>query len=507
VNQLPENPFLVHSRFESLRSMEFDVLEEMKAPEWDKAFRLIFRETPHIVQSRWNAVFTLEKAPVSVQELIALYKKDPTFTKLDLYWIASRFFGTKVRSMTALEADTRQEEVRKLEELVYEPERVSPADFICGQAKDPQSIVLISEGSFGEIRGICVAVPLHLCKEVPLVTNDPEAVPGSKVLYSYDLTIHPKHQGQGLGLRLKVEQYIKAINIGALKIKSRNRYPEAFAMDSLNHKLSAVTLRKNPKDYGGKATALYQGLCLPQKEMKPFLIRETEQGSLLNKMTLSNFVTRSFIYNTIILREYLPESLRHLYYASGRAECIEKSMRLLRYFRPQAKVFLSVEGDSFSFTTACGGSLGGHPDRLRYFDWPLVKSPEELDELLKTEVTPDSVFGFFVEPKRIDGTMKSAAELRKYREVTRRHGIPLVSNESNSWGYRYSQQSFFAAYSDDLPDIAVFFAGGQLGVVAASKEYFLDKNLMMISTWDGDDYSLSLLKERLFEASGRAENA
>lgn len=507
IDELPENPFQIHSRFEALRSMEFDVMEEMSELEWDKAFKLLFREAPQLLHSSWNQVFNIKSPPKSVKDLISLYKKDPKFTKLDLFWIASRFFGTKIRIMTASEADSREVEVRALEELVYEPERISPADFICAQAKNPDSIVLISEGTFGEIRGLCVSVPLHLCTDVPMIAQDPDAVPGSKVLYSYDLTIHPKHQGLGLGLRLKVEQYIEAERIGAKKIKSRNRYPEAYAMDALNHKLGAVTLLKNLNDYGGKATALYQSLNLPSKDSKLFLIKESEHGSLLNKMTLSNFVTPSFIYNSLILKEFLPPSMRHLYYSSGRAECIEKSMRLLRHFRPKAKVFLSVEGDSFSFTTACAGSLGGKSDKLRYFDWPLVKSPEELDKLLSETLDPESVFGFYIEPTRLDKTSKSVEELKKYRAITKKHKIPMVSNESNSWGYRYSKNSFFACDEEALADLLVFFGGGQLGVVAASKEFFLDKSLMMISTWDGDDYSLALLKEKLFEASEKNENA
>jgi 4-aminobutyrate aminotransferase-like enzyme len=507
IDELPENPFLIRSKFDPLRPMEFDVFEEMKESEWDRCFKILFREVPQLLHSPWNQKFTLRDSPKSLKDLLALYKTHPEFTKLDLYWTASRFFGTKVRPMNPKEADSRESEVRALEELVYEAERVSPADFICAQSKNPESIVLLSEGHFGEIRGLSVAVPLHLCKEVAMVAQDPDAVPGSKVLYSYDLTIHPKHQGMGLGLRLKVEQYIEAVRIGAKKIKSRNRYPEAYAMDSLNHKLGAVTLAKNLNDYGGKATALYQSLNIPAPNTQTFSVKETEHGSMLNKMTLSNFVTPSFVYNTQILREFLPQELRHLYYASGRAECIEKSMRLLRYFRPKAKTFLSVEGDGFSYTTACGGSLGGKDQRLRFFDWPLVKSPEDLDRLLSSETDPESVFGFYVEPRRLNGELKSIEELVRYREVTRKHKIPLVSHESNSWGYRYSPKSFFACEGAALADVVVFFGGGQLGIVAASKAYFLDKNLMMISTWDGDDYSLSLFKHRLFEVAEKNENA
>ncbi len=505
-DEISENPALIRGKFENF-PRRLEEIHRLNKNQWDKVFKKLILEIPQLLHSNWNSRFTIDQPPQSLDELWALHRRDPQFSLLDFFWISARFFGTHIRRMQSSEADSREAEVRALEELVYEAERVSPADFICAQAKNPESIVLISEGSGGEVRGLCVAVPLHLCKDVPLVATDKDATPDSGVLYSYDLTIHPGHQGLGLGLRLKIEQYIAAHQMGVRKIKSRNRYPEAFAMDALNHKLGAVTLQKNLNDYGGKATALYQSLNLPPPDASLFSVKETALGSLLNKMTLSNFVSRSFIFNTKILAEFLPKELRHIYYASGRSEAIEKSMRLVRHFRPEAKTFLSVEGDSFAYTTACGGSLGGDPKRNRYFDWPLVKSPEELDQLLSHSLDPKKVFAFYLEPMRLDQSRKSLAELKSYKTVCNRFSIPLVFNESNSWGWRYNSETFLAGCGEVLPDISVFFAGGQLGVVAAQKTYFLDKALMMISTWDGDDYSLNLVKEKIFETKESLEHA
>src|SRR5690606_8107436 len=102
---------------------------------------------------------------------------------------------------------------------------------------------------------------------------------------------------------------------------------------------------------------------------------------------------------------------------------------------------------------------------------------------------------------------KNPELLQAYKAVCRKRGIPLVFHESHSWGWRYDPKGFLAGSGELCPDISVFFAGGQLGVVAARKEFFLDKQLMMISTWDGDDYSLALLKETLFERKASLENA
>ncbi len=45
--------------------------------------------------------------------------------------------------------------------------------------------------------------------------------------------------------------------------------------------------------------------------------------------------------------------------------------------------------------------------------------------------------------------------------------------------------------------MAMLFTGGQMGICFLSKEYFLSAPLMMISTWDGDQFALSQYKKAM----------
>ena len=44
---------------------------------------------------------------------------------------------------------------------------------------------------------------------------------------------------------------------------------------------------------------------------------------------------------------------------------------------------------------------------------------------------------------------------------------------------------------DKAPDAMMAYLGGQISIVNISKTYFIDKPLMLISTWDGDEHSLA----------------
>ena len=55
------------------------------------------------------------------------------------------------------------------------------------------------------------------------------------------------------------------------------------------------------------------------------------------------------------------------------------------------------------------------------------------------------------------------------------------------------------------PDILYFGAGPQVAVVACKENFFVDKPLTMISTWDGDEHGLCLFQDHMFESVGASE--
>ena len=58
--------------------------------------------------------------------------------------------------------------------------------------------------------------------------------------------------------------------------------------------------------------------------------------------------------------------------------------------------------------------------------------------------------------------------------------------------FRYSRDHYFISSDPELrPDIGMSFLGAQAGMVFTKSELFLDKPLMLISTWDGDEFSFA----------------
>jgi hypothetical protein len=55
--------------------------------------------------------------------------------------------------------------------------------------------------------------------------------------------------------------------------------------------------------------------------------------------------------------------------------------------------------------------------------------------------------------------------------------------------YRYSEKEYMASCFTELtPDAGMIYFSGQAGMTYTSSKYFLEQPLMMISTWDGDEF-------------------
>jgi 4-aminobutyrate aminotransferase-like enzyme len=477
--------------------LELEGLKQITDDRWDRLFYKMARFHPQLMQSEWNLRLPLVKEDVSVDQLWQMYQGDPRFTRLDLIWACARFRGTRLHRVNADEIRVHAAEIDALELQVYEAARVTPASEFLEYARHPECIVQIALDDAGKCIGICGSAPLSLFKEAAAtVAADPHR-DDKGFLYSFDLTLSPKYQGRGLGIRFKCEQFIAAWAQGTRYVRSQNRDPDARVMARLNFRLGAATIARNTKAYGGSGTALYQSSRLPQAGDERFLFSEECVGSLKNKMTLSNFVSAFYIRNTRILSQFLPQAFRHLYFASGRAEAADKSLRLLRHFRPQAKAALSFEGDYFGQTTAVSRSLGG-PWPSRYFDWPLLRDLKHLEKLLKDQ-DPAQFLGLYIEPvSERSGQRRDEGFLRETIDLCKSVHLPVVFGETASAFGGYEPTRFLAASETLQPDLLLFYPGEQLGVLAATQPYFLDKPLQLISTWDGDEFSLTRLKERLF---------
>jgi 4-aminobutyrate aminotransferase-like enzyme len=474
---------------------------QIPAAQYQEIFHTFVSECPQILHARSSLEWDLGRlSKTSPEELWNHYAATPDFTLMDLLWTGARAFGNRIARLSRPQVGEIRPKIKVLEETLYEPARQDDPEMFYRVSEDPNCIFLASFGPKGELAGICAAAPMRHFANVALVSADPH-FKDPHALYGIDLSVHPDFQGHGLGIRFKCEQYLEALRQGATLIRSRNRFPEASGMIHINRKLSSVVVSENTHDYEGDGISLYQSIEL-RKPARPAPMLYS--GGVRNKGSLANFVSPGYVNNLLFLKDFLPKPLRHLYLSSGRAESTDKALKLLRSKRPKAKIALSFQGDYFGHTTACARSLGGTGGDA-FFDWPQIPLSEGVPGVEKAlaKLDPETVFGFFVEPiAEHTGVRKEPAFLKSLIAACKTKGIPVLFHETASAFYKYDPSRFTAAGEELEADSAFLYAGAQLGLVLTRDTLFLEQALAMISTWDGDEHSLNLLRERLLR-SGR----
>ena len=448
---------------------------------WDKTFQKLVMNFPQSLVQLGNSPFEPCEKPKSFETFLNHYKTTPLFTKFDLLLESSRFLGTQVVKVGREEIKSYASCIDELQVNTYEKERQTLSPEFIKDAENPKTIILLALESDKKLLGICAAAPASLFKSVHRLGDDGFCESDDN-LYSFDLTIAKAAQGKGIGFKLKAEQLIAGFAQNSKQIKSRNRYPESKSMSRLNFRLGHAAILKESGQYGVNATALYQSFSFTNPTDDTLRIGDSRQASLKNKITLSNFVTHDYCKNFEIISELYPKKLQHFYLSSGRAETSDKMIRLLRNKRPKAIEALSVKGSFFGETTAVARSLGG-PWPHKYFAWPTLEKAKELEQYFETH-SPELVLGIFASFKK-NSTPEHFEALNAFSKVCKDKNIPLITA------------------SETLPhesidcDAHLTFGKGQLGVIAVTKELFFDKPLQMISTWEGDEWSLSQFKNQL----------
>lgn len=480
----------------------------IKNESWNEWFKDLVKYLPVLLALPINKDFPATSlAKLKPADLWKRYETDEHFSLLDLMWISSRAFGTRIERWSSEEIIKSSQAVDVLQAALYEEARRDDAEDFAKWNNHSGGIFLAAIANNGELLGVSCAGKLKNFSDVALVSSDP-ARTNENAYYSADVSVHPKAQGQGLGLRLKVEQLLAIREQGGNLIRSRNRFPEATTMSRLNKMLSSAHIKTNPNDYDGKAMAHYQSITLSKSDPR-FAVLSPLSGGVRNKTSLANFISCAYASSIFAIREILPKELQHLYLASGKAEAIDKAFKLLRFKKASGTFALSIAGDSFGATTAVSRTLGG-TDAKPFFDWPHIQYDEKasVEENLKkadqalSGVSLEQCLGVFLEPIRRTSKVKKPKEYLKGL-ITKAHekGLPVIFHETESQFFQYDSKQLFAAHEDCMPDILVFYPLGQLGVVGTKAEYFLEKPLMMISTWDGDEFSLNLFREKIYASS------
>ncbi len=79
--------------------------------------------------------------------------------------------------------------------------------------------------------------------------------------------------------------------------------------------------------------------------------------------------------------------------------------------------------------------------------------------------------------------------LLQLAKICRGSSTPLISNDTAGQFRRFNKNHFLPSEAFQ-PDGGFVFTGGHMGICFLNPEIFVEKPLAMISTWDGDEYSL-----------------
>jgi len=426
----------------------------------------------------------------------------------------------KVELITEKNISKLEANIVKLQKEVYEPARQTDLSLFQTSAKNPKSICLAiidkkpEQKNGQEIAAMTFAAPL---KTFPLergVRRDPHFHSDNN-LYVIDTTVSPRHGKLSLGRSLKYLLTLAATLKGIDNIKGRNRFLLARTMWNINLSLGAYEqnyLHEDYPDFEETRDAIFYAIptkwekgptSMSQALLSPLSISgltldfmRENLPTMVNKVCLSNFVSKSYLDNFKFLVELAPESLRHTYSASGQSECVDKIAKSIWYNTKKNIKTLTFEGHFFGHGSFLARGLGQMQEALfphSILPHPTEYNMEEVLEATKRELETGKIMSVWIEPLRQRFMDQVPLRfLKSLRKLCQGLSIPLVYNETASAFYRYQQDHFFASNHPDLtPDAMMAYGGGQIGVVYLQEKLFVSKPLMLISTWDGDELSLA----------------
>ena len=392
-----------------------------------------------------------------------------------------------------------RDRILAMQNAVYEPLRQTPPsefDLLFDDEKDigPISIVVTVDQ---QIIAMAFCGRLALFAQERGVTQDP-CFDDDKAYYMVDLTVVEKHRG-GLGRCMKNAIAMLALSKGVASIHGRNRDRLARGMWAINLSLGGFETQHLHNDYQDDQEhrdCLYYQLPLTWPDTKPpdvafnsidkeSLTRGFVQRNLsamVNKICLSNFVTEEFLEDLQLVSSLMPEQLQHAYTASSLSECVDKITKAIWLKRKPNNHLLTIEQHYFGEGSFLARSLSGSGDP--FFETVRLKHLY-VEQILDAEVKRNPPLAFYVQVEQFDGHEEYLYECVK---VCRDNEIPIVFNET---GPRFGTPNQFSRIKNCQPDATIVWLGGQMAMAFTTSKYFADDPLLLISTWDGDAYSLA----------------
>ena len=411
-------------------------------------------------------------------------------------------------SLGAEHFEEYKDSIHTIQKEVYEETRQSPLSYFKKSLElnpSPSLGVLYK----GKLRGLCFAGLLQDFPKERGTRQDPY-VKCSKTLYMVDMTLGKELRSKGIGNALKLFFKQWARELGFERLQGRNRDQLASSMANINLSLGAWEQTRLVEDYPDglpyrdvfyytlPLTPWKSKLRLNDAERSEVLAEDLTYEfvldaypSLTNKVCLSNFVGISYMNIVKDFFHMLPACLRHGFTASGLSECVDKIAKSV-WFHSNKTTFrmLSFEGHYFGSGTFLSRSLSGLDD---YFPVDRLEAPgegnqERLIEQIRQGLQDKKYLGIWIEPLPQNSQIPVPSNfLEKLCQLQEEFQVPVIFNETASSGYAYTSTYF--ASSSFTPSACFSYFGGQWSFCALREKYFLSKPLMMISTWDGDEFS------------------
>jgi acetylornithine/succinyldiaminopimelate/putrescine aminotransferase len=410
-----------------------------------------------------------------------------------------------------------RQEIINMQKAVYEPARQTDIEKFEHTVLDKSSLCLGLLNKKKKLMGIAFAGPLHLYPLERGVRMDPH-YHDHDCLYMLDVTIDQHLQKSGLGRALKYAISAMAIVKGVKRIQGRNRDRLAGAMININLSLGSVEqnyIREDYPDFESHRDVFYYttkadwkkpAIHLSRATSMPFSIRSLDKTYfdfqlpyLVNKVCLSNFVSEPFLKGIRDFLSIMPADLRHGYTTSGQSECVDKVAKAVWVKSDPAlkeknvNKMLTFKNHYFGNGSMLARSLSLDSDP--YFRVAKLPNPNENDfrdvlKMVEKEFSTGEFLAVWVEPV-LQKTMEKVPYefLRGLRELATKYNVALIYNETASQFFRYSNKQFMASCFPEIsPDAGMIYFSGQSGIAYTSTKYFLEQPLMMISTWDGDEF-------------------
>ncbi|MBY0412930.1 MAG: aminotransferase class III-fold pyridoxal phosphate-dependent enzyme [Bdellovibrionales bacterium] len=412
---------------------------------------------------------------------------------------------------------TFRQDIINMQKAVYEPARQTDIEKFEHTVLDKSSLCLGLLNKKKKLMGIAFAGPLSLYPLERGVRMDPH-YDDPDCLYMLDVTIDPQLQKSGLGRALKYAISAMAIVKGIKRIQGRNRDRLAGAMININLSLGSVEqnyIREDYPDFESHRDVFYYTTKADWKKptthlsrgiSMPISIKSLDKAYfdfqipyLVNKVCLSNFVSEPFLKGVRDFISVLPEDLRHGYTTSGQSECVDKVAKAV-WVKSDATIkekninkMLTFKGHYFGNGSMLARSLS--LESAPYFNVTKLPNPTEVDfkeilKLVEKEFETKEYLAVWIEPVLQKSMDKVPHEfLRGLRELSTKYSVALIFNETASQFFRYSTKFFMASCIAEItPDAGMIYFSGQSGMAYTSSKYFLEQPLMMISTWDGDEF-------------------